>query len=337
MPGISSHASNRLFFTQRKKDERWRLLEQLTAVIESYLLPVADPYAFSPAKVPNKVQDLVEVDVAYCLTSDPRCPFSFVQIRDRSNNIGRPYMEQVVGQKATLGINQAVVVSSSGFSSSALRLAKAEDIATRILRVASPEELAEWCSLSHLEIKQPVFKVMDVTSICKKGNGFRTYKVPAGLSPYNVPFLEPVENTSTQFDQITLDPTGRPFKIIPIGAVLNRILAQGTHYEELISKIPEDGHPHVATIAQEFSKSIYYLKSTEGVEQVNGLVLNVEAQRNFVAPLSASYHYIDAQDKHTLGDIVVAEFIIGDSSFRFCLTRTLWPDGQRVGGAYYPI
>lgn len=133
MPKITVEGKPTLFLSAGAADKSWRLTEKIVAVVESCLQGRNDAYVFSSAKIPNVVGDLTEVDVAFSSVSDPTKLFEFVQVSERAGTQGRPWVEQVLGQMKELEIDAATVVSTEKFSPYAIRLARSQNIALRIL------------------------------------------------------------------------------------------------------------------------------------------------------------------------------------------------------------
>ena len=53
---------------------------------------------------------------AFADVSDPTTSFDFVQIRDRDNTEGRPWVEQILGQRNSLEIGIGAMVLTERFS-----------------------------------------------------------------------------------------------------------------------------------------------------------------------------------------------------------------------------
>src|SRR5687768_11293950 len=114
MSQLTLVAKQQLFFSSNHADENWRLKEKLVALVESYLRGTSDCLTFSPAFPKNSAGDEVEVDAAYSIVSKPDDLFEFVQVRDRDGAQGRPWIEQVLGQKQSLKFGSPICASCDG-------------------------------------------------------------------------------------------------------------------------------------------------------------------------------------------------------------------------------
>jgi hypothetical protein len=141
MPEITIEGKPQLFFSANASDKPWRLVERIVAVIESFFQDKDDVYTYSPAHIANVVGDPTEVDVAYSYVPDPRDAFQFVQVRDRNDIQGRPWVEQVLGQQQSLDISNSTMVSTEPFSGNAIRLAKEKSINLRVLLPETEENI----------------------------------------------------------------------------------------------------------------------------------------------------------------------------------------------------
>jgi hypothetical protein len=174
MPVISTIGESTLFFSTNDKDKLWRHKEKIVAVIESYLQGKDDIFTYSSVKAKDIIGYSEQVDVAYTTIQDPMKLFSFVEVRDRSIQTGRQYIQEIMGKRTSLGINTCKVVSTKGFSRNAIRLASNQNITLRQLLPETEQKIKTWFKPDYLHIfvnKQVViariserYKYIDVIS-----------------------------------------------------------------------------------------------------------------------------------------------------------------------------
>jgi hypothetical protein len=241
MPIVSSEGKARLFFSTNDPDELWRFKEKVVAVIESYFQDTDDMYVFSSVRIPNIVGDPTEVDVAYSTITDPTEFFEFVQVRDRSNTQGRPWVEQIVGQRRSLDIEAGTMVSTSEFSKQAIRLAKNQKIPLRLLLPESVENIKFWYSSDYVGIANPIIEIDHSSILVARGD--RIYELIADRKKC----IE--KNVFVPTDELD------QYKIISLRRVFDvDIMKHSEREEEFIGKLPKDDLFHNATVGIEYEE-----------------------------------------------------------------------------------
>ena len=194
MPTVTVEGKRQLFFSDNDPDKSWRLKEKIVAVVESYFQGLDDVYAFSSIGVPNVVGDSTEVDVVYSGISDPTEAFEFVQVRDRASTQGRPWVEQVMGQQRSLSINRATMVSTEPFSKKAIRLAKDQNIALRLLLPETVQNIKQWYIPDSIGVQRPLVQVAEASILVRIGERTLKFKADSERSSENnilVPTRQP--------------------------------------------------------------------------------------------------------------------------------------------------
>jgi hypothetical protein len=167
MPSATSEGQETLFFSTNKTDRSWRLKEKIVAIIESYFQERDDGiFTFSSARIKDAVDSLEEVDVAYTSFSDPTKYFSFVEVRDRSHNVGREYIQEVKGKRDSLNIEKCKIVSTRGFAPNAVKLASWAGIPLRLLLPEKKETIKLWFKPDSIRIEYPTISLL-VSSVRK--------------------------------------------------------------------------------------------------------------------------------------------------------------------------
>ncbi len=334
MPTVSTEGKPRLFFSSNSADDIWRLKEKVIAVVESYLQGLDDLYGFSSKRIRNVVGDLEEVDVAFSSISDPQKIFEFVQVRDREDIEGRPWIEQLMGQRQALGIPAGIMVSTEGFSGQAIRLASNQGIPLRLLLPETEENTKKWFSSDTIDIRRPMVDIAKCSVLAKIGETVTEFQV---------------DGTKTQDDSIlVLTQQPHVYKAISLARVFDvDIIGNPAHDAELLAKIPEDGQSHNATVVCQYERPRIYLKvqgldpavhgASEGIFPVGAIVFFVTAIRQFIkASVTYRYKYLNAINREGLAEVAMAETELDGRRHYCCLVRHSC-DGEtcQVGGAFF--
>jgi hypothetical protein len=319
MPEITAEGKPTLFFSTNDANRPWRLKEKVIAVLESYLQGREDLYTFSSVRIPNVVGDLTEVDAAFSSFSDPTQFFRFVQVRDREDAEGRPWIEQVIGQKRSLGIDAATAVSTEGFSRYAIRLATHEDILLRVLQPESTSNIREWFLPDSIGIEQPLVKIARCSVLARTGDRIGEFKAD--------------QRRSTE-DNI-LVPTADPnrYRVISLARVFDvDIMQNPERRDELLARLPTENAFHKASAAIEYKAPRLYLKTKEplpdnrghreDIVPVGAIVFFIEVNKlRLGAPIAHRYKYLDAASDGKLAELVVAETEIEQELLYISLIR----------------
>ncbi len=333
MPRVTTEGKPRIFFSENVPDKPWRLKEKIVAVIESYFQGFDDLYTFSSTKLRNIVGDSEEVDVAFASVMDPRSIFEFVQIQDRKNTGGRPWVEQVLGQRSSLGINAGIMVSTAHFSKFAIRLAKSNNIPLRLLLDETDVKIKAWYKPNTIGMQSPIVEI-DHCSILVKINGR---------------ILEFKADESKSLGNNILVPTTEKhnYRVISLSRVFDvDVMRNETRQEDFLSKIPIDVAFHKATVAIQYEQPRLYLKAkihksdtgnSEEILPISGIVFFVKANHHFFnVPISHRYKYIDAINQECIAQAIVAEIDLENQRYYICLVRhNIVGDNRNIGGAFF--
>lgn len=334
MPKVTVEGKPRLFFSDNDPDKSWRLKEKIVAVVESYFQGLDDVYAFSSIGMRNVVGDSTEVDVAYSSIPDPTEAFEFVQVRDRAGTQGRPWVEQIMGQQRSLGINRATMVSTEPFSKKAIRLAKDQNINLRVLLPETEQNIKQWYTPDFIGIQKPLVQVTEASILARIGDKICEFKADAERS---------LENN-------ILVPTGEAdhYKAISLSRVFDVDVMQDTkRHDEFLEKIPEGAAFHKATVAMQYEQPRLYLKVVEPdeggsgtaaqVQPISAMVFFVKATRQFTNyHISHRYKYVDALADEVIAQTIVSEAVVDKQRWYICLVRhSIGKENYQVGGAFF--
>lgn len=132
---------------------KWRTMEKLTAVVESYFQGGDEITTRSGINLRNITGYSEQIDVVYSNEDDPRSCFSFAEVRHRKpKKIGRPYIQQMLGKINTTKIKDCTVVSTLGFSRDAIAAGKHFNIKLRTLAKLSEDEKYSWLNIDNINI-----------------------------------------------------------------------------------------------------------------------------------------------------------------------------------------
>lgn len=334
MPSITSEGKLRIFFSDNAPDESWRLTEKVVAVIESYFQGRDDLYIFSSKMIKNVVGDPEEVDVAFADVSDPTFSFDFVQIRDRENTEGRPWIEQVLGQRTSLGINAGIMVSTEQFSQPAIRLAKRNNIPLRLLLPETDENIKAWYRPSTIGLQNPIVKIIRCSILIKVDDKIIEFKAD--------------ENKVIENNILVPTTEANKYNVISLSRVFDvDVMQDDIKHDEFLAKIPTDGVFYKATVAIEYKQPRLYLKvnssdtstttSIKGIFPIEAIVFFLSANRQFLnSPITHRYKYVDAINSECIAQAILAEVDFNNKRHYICLVRhNIVGDNRNIGGAFF--
>ncbi len=328
MPEVNLTGKRSLFFTHRTNEEQWRLTEKVAAVLEGNFVGEARSlFTFSTANVPNGTPYPLPLDVVFSASPDPLAAFSFVQVKDYSEDkIEREYIDAVIGQRVQTGIPSCAVVSTTGFTAPALELARVQDVRLRILR---PD--GEWPYPGYLP---PVLRIHLAPQL-QLQTAVLVVLGPRGtgkLSLEGKDLLRPV-----------LDIDSEP---LSLNDAFNHGLAAGKHRKQVESLIEANPEITIVNVGEEFKKSKVFVRTPDGTHLVGGVAYHARVLRPgaLESPVTRRYVYHDPLSEKNLAWCAMADFLLtglhdyglGDSLYHFCLWR--FPNGESdsLGGAFFP-
>lgn len=336
MPEVVSEGKPTLFFTAHQADQDWRLKEKIVAVIESYFQERDDIYTFSSAKIKDVVGSLEEVDVAYASLQDPTAYFSFIEVRDRRNKVGRPYIQEIMGKRTSLALESCKVVSTKGFSETAIRLASKQDISLRLLLPETAQNIKRWFKPDGMPIDRPLFRIVKSSVLVVVGN--KTLEFKAGQKKV-------LENN-------ILVPTDEPgrYKVISLSRVFQfDFMQEPGRGDQLLAKVPRDGMYHkTSPVSIVYEKPRLYLrvkkpipdapgKNGAPIYPINAIVFFAELSRpSTFAKITKRYKYIDAVSNEKIAELFLASAKIKQKRYYVCLMRyNCDVRGCNLGGAFF--
>jgi len=324
MPKTTSIGKPTLFFREIQNEKKWRKTEKIVAIIESYLQDVENVYTFSSVDIKNVVEDPTEIDVAFSNIDDPAEFFNFVQVRDRSGGQGRPWVEQVIGQKNSLGINNATMVSTSSFSGEAIRLAKNQEIKLRLLLPESIDEIKKWFKPDYIGLEQPLTKIIHCSLLTSKGKQVQELKT---------------DNKNLNEKSVLL-PTQKPneFHSIPLTKVFDvDVLQNPDRKEELFERIIPDNEFHEVTLAIEYKNPRLFAYSEGEILPIRVIIFKVQVKNHKIFfPIEESYKYLDADSSELLAQATIFVGQLSGQKYYATLIRHKCENSQcLLGGAFY--
>ncbi|MBN2099689.1 MAG: hypothetical protein JW753_08845 [Dehalococcoidia bacterium] len=329
MPDITTEGKPTLFFSSNDVDSSWRLNEKMIALLESYLQGREDLYTFSSARIPNVVGDPTEVDAAFSSLDDPTRFFRFVQVRAREGVEGRPWIEQIIGQKRSLGIGAATAVSTGGFSQYAINLASHEDILLRVLQPESAENIRKWYLPDSIGQEKTLIDIVRCSILVETGPTIREF---------------PADQDNTREDNI-LVPTVEPhrYRAISLIRVFDvDIMQNPERRREFLARVPTGNASHKVTTAIEYKVPQLYLKTSESLSResvvpIRAIVFFIAANKQRLgAPIAHRYKYLDAVNDAQLAQMMVAEIEVGHQPQYVSLIRYSCDAGMcKLGGAFF--
>ncbi|MDH5695320.1 MAG: restriction endonuclease, partial [Dehalococcoidia bacterium] len=309
---------------------------KIAAVIESYFQGLDDLYVFSPKRMKNVVDDPEEVDVAFASISDLTSIFEFVQVRDRKNTEGRPWVEQVLGQRNALGINAGIMVSTDQFSQPAIQLASKSNIRLRLLLPETDENIKLWYKPNNIGIQSPIVEIDHCSVLAKVDDRILEFKADESKS------LE---------DNILVPTTDmHKYRVISLARVFDvDVMHNETRQEDFLAEIPMDVAFRKATVAIEYEQPRLYLKvqqpymsgtgNSEGILPIVGIVFSVRANRQFFnLPIAYRYKYLDAIKNESIAQAIIAKVCLENQQYYVSLVRHRIVGDNRnvgIGGAFF--
>ena len=333
MPKIIVEGKPTLFFSANYADKSWRLKEKIIAVLESYLQGLEDLYTFSSKKISNVIGDSTEVDVTFLSISDPTEFFRFVQVRDREDTEGRPWIEQVMGQQRSLGINAATMVSTEKFSRCAIRLASYENILLRLLRPETNQNIKKWYKPDFIGVESPLVEVVKCSVLTRTGDKIQEFQAD--------------REKSSESNILVPTTEANRYRVVSLAKVFDvDVMQDRKHRDEFLAKVPTDSAFHEAIVEYQYKDPQLYLKTKEplpnsagdsNIVPIGAIVFFVVVNRQFLsAPITHRYKYLDAVSKEKIAEVIVAETEIEHQRRYVSLVRHSC-DGEicQLGGAFF--
>lgn len=298
-----------IFISHEGGENHWRLMEKLAAIFELYINPNPDNvFTFSSAKVPDCIDSHEQVDVAYSYLPDPSRLFSFIEVRDRNTNIGRGYIQEVIGKRKSIGVNDCCIVSTKGFSPDAQKLAQHEKIRIRIID-AKTDEKSDFFKLDQFSIKHhaPDIQscIVDVIDTERQRTG--AFTALAG--------------DIFERELLMVTPDGHRIGL-PLELLLNRILDYGG-WAQL--KVAQEKSTVLRLDCKGFGLKLCYTETGTGLpREVDVLTVSYTVRMQISQekiPRSGLYYYRDA-----LTDEILAEALLfkrDSERTAVCMVRTL--------------
>lgn len=333
MPTVTLESKPSIYFSPNHADKSWRLTEKVIAVIETILQNLDNTYTFSSVKVPNSVGDLTEVDIAFSHLPNPTAAFRFVQVRDRSNVQGRPWIEQIIGQQHVLGISEAIAVSTNRFTQEAIRLAFNQGIQVRLLHNETERQIKKWFAPDYISGNSPLAEIEECSVWVKMGERIQEFKADR-LKASQPNILIPTE-------------VPHKFKVISLTRVFNTDILRNHDYRaQLLSQIPKDNGSHRATTICQYDEPRLFIQAEDLPTNVNegkGGVFPIVAivfcfvirQRQFRATVDYRYKYLDAINDEVLAEVVIAGFEMENQYYISLVRHSCDEANCMIGGAFF--
>ena len=140
-----------------------RSLEKLVAFLEKTLGPQGIKVK-SPDYIRGRIsKSLREIDISLRSHIGSSEILVIIECRDRKGTEDVTWIEQLASKRKDVGAHKAVAVSSTGFSSGAINMAKAEDIELRTLEEVNPNEILLWFGFKELTVLNYHINFKDVS------------------------------------------------------------------------------------------------------------------------------------------------------------------------------
>jgi hypothetical protein len=284
--------------------------------------------------IPNIVGDSTEVDVSFSPLSDPTDYFEFIQVRDREGTQGRPWIEQLLGQRQSLMQKKGIMVSTTEFSSPAKRLAGHQNIPLRLLLPETEENTRLWYTSDVLGLQNPLIEIDHCSLLIKRGDRIFELAADRGKSS----------------EKNILFPTETPnkYKVISLRRVFDvDVMHNPDNNYELMLKLPKDEMFHKASIAIEYKDPRLFLNFTGSLEDhaedineilpISAIVFFVEINRRYIHyPITHRFKYIDAQNNVLLAQAILSEVDVEGSKYYSCLVRHhIDQKDYGIGGGFF--
>jgi hypothetical protein len=326
MPSVTAEPKSTIFFSVNASDNSWRFIEKVVAIIELQFQGRDNLDTYSSKKINNIVGDTEELDVVYSDISDPSSVFNFVQVRDRDEIEGRPWVQQILGQRATLGINAGILVSTSSFSKPAIRSAQQAGIPLRVLQNETRENTIKWFTPDTVG----VFFHSAIVDHCSivvnhNNNNFEFRADKPKCSDNNILVSTTIQD---EYNMISLN------KVFDVDVTQNN-----PKYTELFEKIPKDGIVHNTTAVANYSEPHLFLKvnpsepdkefQPQEIVPISAIVFYIQIVKQMIdAPITKRYKYVDAINDKCIAQAIVAETKIDNQTNYLCLVKHRY-DGEK--------
>jgi len=129
--------------------EKWREFERLVSRIERVLGPLG-AVVTSPDHVLDSVTERIREVDASIRPGENALPVRVLECRDRAEVEDVTWIEQIITKSRDHGI-PTIAVSSSGFSSPAIKKAAHYNIETRVISTLTQEEMVGWVKIAAVE------------------------------------------------------------------------------------------------------------------------------------------------------------------------------------------
>jgi len=278
----------------RATDARlWRDFERLVARIEQVL--AGDGVTIT---APDRIRSLItdryrEVDASLRSRVGSAELLVTVECRRRGAKQDITWIEQLGSKKQAIGAARTIAVSSSSFSSDALRAAKHYGIDLRNLSEISDAEIQDWALprfVVHVYKECDLVKPPEVRFLAEKGDELMAWGSTASDAPtiHSPAFIGPDGNTLT----------------------LNDLWLRADEQLKVFDSVPKDDQPHVRRLAIEPSDNLqtHTPAGSRRVAQIN-MELSLRWRHERV-PLSAAkiVTYTSADPADSLRPQIRAEF-----------------------------
>lgn len=334
MPKVVSQGKPTLFFSTNNKDKLWRIKEKFTAVIEASLQDLEDLYTYSSINIPNVIGDLEELDVAFSRIDNPKEIFQFIQIRDRNQTEGRPWIEQIIGQQRSLGVDSGIAVSTKGFSKYAINIAPKFNIKLRLIHPETTTEIKKWFKPDSIGLHKPVSKIEMCSVLIGLENKIVELKADKKKVNENNIFV-PMSDKNE-------------YQVISLNRVFNvDVLRNKEHCDSLFENIPSDLNFHKATVAIEYKEPRLFVSLNQNSKEnvnineklspIRAIVFFVYASNHALeAVITHQYKYVDATNSSVLAHMIAGEVNISNEVNYISLVRHSC-DQQfcKIGGAFF--
>lgn len=148
-----------------QKVKESREFEELVATLEKELSETSVEVK-SPDNIYDKVaEEYREVDVSLRHNIDSSEILTAIECRYRKRKQGIEWIEQIATKRDDIGANNAIAVSSKGFSNGARKKAYGKNIELRTLGEIDPKEIVEWFQPTGLEIQNKSYNLLKATII----------------------------------------------------------------------------------------------------------------------------------------------------------------------------
>lgn len=334
MPKIILEAEKKptVFLSANNKDDSWRLTEVLVAIIESYLHE-GDVHTISSTKTRDIAGDLEELDIAFSRASELTSYFSFIEVRDRSGKVGRNYVQEIIGKRSTVDISKCSIVSTTGFTRNAKRLAATEKVTIPLRLLSTTSDEPSWYASDSMHVQRNLWRIKKCVAQVSVGDNYYDFETDADEA----------------IDKKVLLATDNPdeFLGVPIFKVFEvEALRHPLADEKLFEQIPVDGKWHeVLPTAVFFNTPKFYLR-TDKYHEINAPepFIPIHAIRFFIeicklsteGQVSKRCNYVDAMNGEILAQLALASFLIDENQFYLCLVRCKFDENNcRVGGVFF--